>query len=252
MNLEELKDYSNWVGKSPKVILDAVRRIEGGWAKVFPDKLPVWAHRIRNYFNREPKSLLRLNEQLTENYIKRINEGLPSSSPTAWIAEKFALTGDVYKDAQSWLWYQMNEGGTIYHWGSEPTFPKIEGPFQEIKEKLGIPMPVFKLVAPDGTGGSRETILRNMHKIFVAVKKVDFLAYIGHMAVTDYWTQGSYNYSETVKAGYPAHVMRDVEPHTKYEYPNVYINPPDRFSPLSERIFPESVNGEPNPLAKQI
>ncbi len=47
MNLEKLRDYNNWVGKSPKEILDAVRKVEGGWVTVFPDKLPLWEHRVR-------------------------------------------------------------------------------------------------------------------------------------------------------------------------------------------------------------
>lgn len=252
MDLKMLQDYNNWVGKSAKEIRDAVMQV-GGWVNVFPDKLPLWAHRIRNYFNREPKSLMRLNAAHTKRLLNQVESRRPSNS--GWmdsIAEKYALSDDVYKDAQQWVWYQMNEGGTIYHWGSEPRFPKIEGPFQEVKEKLGIPVPVFKLIAPDGTGGSRETILRNTTGRFNAVKKENFLAYVGHLVNTDYWHQGSYNYSETVKAGYSAHKLRDVEPHEKYPFPNVYINPPDRFSPLSQRIFPATVNNEPNPLAKQI
>src|SRR5262249_2783100 len=121
MNLEQLKDYNNWVGKSPKVILDAVRQIQGGWATVFPNKLPVWAHRIRNFFNREPKSLLRLDESHAQSHLRSIYAHLPDGGLAATIAQKYALTDDVYKDAQNWVWYQMNEGGTIYHWGSEPT-----------------------------------------------------------------------------------------------------------------------------------
>jgi hypothetical protein len=250
MNLEQLKDYNRWVGKSPMEILNAVRQINGGWETVFPNKLPLWAHRIRNYFNREPKSLLRLNESKAEPHLQRIITKRPPDK----IAEKYALTDDVYKDAQNWVWYQMNEGGTIYHWGSDPRFPRIEAPYQELKEKIGIPAPVFKLVAPDGTGGSRETILRNMHKVFVAVKKEDFLAYVAHMTINDSHFRGSYNYSETVAAGIDAHKLRDVEPHEEYEFPNVYVNPPEPypFNSLSDRIFPERVLNEPNPLAKQI
>ena len=249
MNLEQLKDYNNWVGRSPMEVLDSVRQV-GGWIKVFPDKLPVWAHRIRNYFNKEPKSLLRLSGQQAEVHLRRI---VAERAPDA-IAEKYALTDDVYRDAQNWLWYQMNEGGTIYHWGSSPKVPWIEAPFQELKEKIGIPVPVIKLVAPDGTGGSRETILRNLHQMFVAVKKENFLAYVAHMTIDDYHNRGSYNYSETVKSGIDAHRLRDVHPHEKYDFPNVYINPPAPypFSKLSERVFPASVNNEPNPLAKQI
>lgn len=251
MNLEQLKDYNNWVDKSAKEILNAVRQIDGGWITVFPDKLPLWAHRVRNYFNREPKSLLRLNDSLANVYIRRLEQKRPPKK----IAEKYALSDDVYKDAQDWIWYQMNEGGTIYHWGRDPLVPLLEAPFQEVKEKLGIPVPVFKLVAPDGTGGSRETILRNIHRTFVVVKKRNFLAYVAHMVDTDPWLRGSYNYSETVSVGLPAHEMRDVDTHKKYSsIPNVYVNPPDPypFSSPSERFFPEKAYNESTPLAKQI
>lgn len=253
MELKMLQDYTNWVGKSPKEILEAVKKV-GGWASVFPNSLPLWAHRIRNYFNREPKSLERLNPERTKSLIKRVEYGLPvKASMKGYVAEKFALSNDVYKDAGGWVWYQMNEGGTIYHWGSQPgvTAP-IESIYQEVKEKVGIPAPVFKLVTPDGTGGSRETILRNPNKWFTVVRQINFLAYVGHLVVTDYVNQGSYNYSETVKAGYSAHVMRDVDPHNKYPYPNVYINPADRFSSLSTRVFPEKANGDNTLLAQQV
>jgi hypothetical protein len=250
MNLEQLRDYNEWVGKSPTEILNAVRPIKGGWATVFPDKLPIWAHRVRNFFNREPKSLMRLNESQSKVYIRRIE----AARPPKWyqVAQKYALSDDVYKDAHDWVWYQMNEGGTIYHWGSDPRVSWVEGPLQEGKEKVGIPAPVFKLVAPDGTGGSRETILRNIHRQFVAVKKEKFLAYVGHMVIKD-GHRGSYNFSETVVAGFAAHKLRDVDPHEKYPFPDVYINPPDPFSSPSEHVFPErGASNERNPLAKQV
>jgi hypothetical protein len=97
MNLEQLKDYNRWIGKSPMEILNAVRQINGGWETVFPNKLPLWAHRIRNYFNREPKSLLRLNESKAEPYLQRIITKRPPDK----IAEKYALTDDVYRDAKT-------------------------------------------------------------------------------------------------------------------------------------------------------
>ena len=42
------------------------------------------------------------------------------------------------------------------------------------------------------------------------------------------------------------------KPGSKYPFQDVYVNPPDRYSSLALRIFPERVNNEPNPLAKQI
>jgi hypothetical protein len=250
MNERQLRDYSNWVGNSAKDIRDAVIKV-GGWANVFssaafPRGLPLWAHRIRNYFNREPASLMRLDAKSTERLIERVDEGL------GWHpAEMWALTDDVYKDAQSWVWYQMNEGGTIYHWGAPPRVAPIEAGWQEIKEKVGIPAPRFKLVAPDGTGGSRETILRNLYNLFTPVKQVNFMADVSYLVITDFLNQGSYNYAETIKAGYSAHKKLDMETHEKA--PDKYVNPPgSRFSPLSQRIFPDKAPGESNPLADQL
>jgi len=251
MNEIKLKDYNYWVGTSAEEILNAVRNV-GGWTNIFPNKIPLWAHRIRNFFNREPKSLERLDAKRSAKLLMQSYAKLPLNSVGDYIPEVYALSDDVYKDAQNWVWYQMNEGGTIYHWGSDPLWAPPESLYQEVKGKLGIPAPVFKLIAPDGTGGSRETLLRNMHNRFTVVKEIDFLAYVGHLTITDYWNQGSYNYSETIRAGYSGHEKRDVDPHKKYKFPNVYVNPTDRFSPLSQRIFPEKALGESTPLANQL
>jgi hypothetical protein len=266
MTLEQLKRYENWVGKSAKDVLEAAR-IAGGWANVFPDKIPIWAHRVRNYFNREPKSLSRFDESRSKKLVAQTEGAVRArniAKMNAWnltkpseaqIAETFALSDDVYKDANNWIWYQMSPGGAVYHLQRshlrETIMPSaIEAGYQTLKGQAGVS--IFKLIAPDGTGGSRETIMRNINHWSTVVKSTNQLSFVGHLVVTDYWYQGSYNYSETVKAGYSAHVMRDVTPHSKYPFPDVYLNPPDRHSSLAERIFPERVNNEPNPLAKQI
>ena len=44
MILKELQDYNRWIGTSAKEILDSVKQLKGGWAEVWPNKLPVWAH----------------------------------------------------------------------------------------------------------------------------------------------------------------------------------------------------------------
>jgi hypothetical protein len=251
MNLKELQDYSYWIGKTPKEILNAVRQLKGGWAEVFPDKLPVWAHRVRNYFNREPANLWAFNVSEAKSYIGRVHRKRPPQD----IKEEWALSGPVYKDDESWIWYQMTEGGGIYHWGSNPRIPDIEAPWQEFKAWLGKPAPIFKLIAPDGTGGSRETIFRNPYNMFTVVKKVHFWALVAHLTVFHEWHGGSYNYSETVAAGSEAHELRDVIPHDYNQFSGVYINPPDRRSLLSARVFPaRAPNDHPRrlPLAKQI
>ena len=38
MNIKELQDYENWIGKSPGVILEAVKD-NGGWTKIFEKEL---------------------------------------------------------------------------------------------------------------------------------------------------------------------------------------------------------------------
>lgn len=61
MNLNQLQNYEFWVGKSPNDIFFEAKRL-GGWKAVFPHRLPVWASKIRNYFNILPTTLRRLPE----------------------------------------------------------------------------------------------------------------------------------------------------------------------------------------------
>src|SRR5262245_10441255 len=126
MNLKELQDYNRWIGVSAKEILDSVRQLKGGWAEVFPDTMPVWAHRIRNYFNREPANLWRFDESESSYYIGKVHRKRPPQG----VREKWALKGPVYKDDENWIWYQMAEGGGIYHWGAEPIVTEVEAPWQ--------------------------------------------------------------------------------------------------------------------------
>ncbi len=44
------------------------------------------------------------------------------------------------------------------------------------------------------------------------------------------------NFAETAVEGRDEHTKRDVDPHKK---DRVYIDPPDRFAPLKDRIFNE-------------
>jgi hypothetical protein len=50
--------------------------------------------------------------------------------------------------------------------------------------------------------------------------------------------QGSYNFAETAVIGRDSHTKLDVETHQKDK---IYIDPRDRFSPLSNRIFTETL-----------
>jgi hypothetical protein len=71
-----------------------------------------------------------------------------------------ALSGAVYEDALGRsIWFQMSPGGAIYHFGEKirwPTLRSIEATLDG-QERA----PVFKLVCPDGTGGSREVCIKN-------------------------------------------------------------------------------------------
>ena len=59
MNLNDLRNYRNWVGLSARVLHEEVIRV-GGWTFVFPTKVPRWASRVRNFFNVTPSTLTRL------------------------------------------------------------------------------------------------------------------------------------------------------------------------------------------------
>ena len=166
------------------------------------------------------------------------------------------LSGDVYFDEEVEVWYQMGAGGTIYHWGNDVKRPKVEAAYTHAvtgQERT----PIFKLVCPDGTGGSKETIITNPQTDKVLIQTGT--GYDQKMAVTQgrskigetnqpqlvvdrvvTWMkyQGSYNFSETAVVGLDEHKKRDVHPH---ETDPVYVDPPDRFTPLRYRTFTEFV-----------
>jgi len=296
MDTIALRDYRNWVGKAADEVLAAARRA-GGWAAVFPATLPLWAHRVRNYFNQEPIALARYDADFSRAFLARIQEGLNAldrAKRTKWlkkhplfgqlpevrklpepppgtpdlslsddVGETLALSDHVYKDHTGSTWYQMAPGGTIYHWGKDPVVPAVEAGMASAGGQAVIP--IFKLVSPDGTGGSSETIIQNpqnrqlrvLGRSFkvgrFAIGEVSKWENVAHLIVTDSWHQGSYNYSETVDVGLAAHQKRDVAPHGKYAYPGVYVNPPNRFVPLVARRFPaKGADNERSLLAEQV
>jgi hypothetical protein len=59
MNLAELQNYKFWIGKTPHEVFFAAK-MNGGWKNVFPMHVPVWASKVRNYFNVLPTTLKRL------------------------------------------------------------------------------------------------------------------------------------------------------------------------------------------------
>lgn len=266
MDLRMLKNYEEWLEKSPAQVIDAVKNIKGGWAAVFPDRLPIWAHRVRNYFNREPRFLMRLSESWSRNWLTYVYKKPVERSNEGRIAKfkrENALTDYVYRDEENINWFQMSPGGTIYHF-KEIGNETLEGIHQEWMGQGGTP--IFKLVSPDGTGGSMETIIDNPLRVTsrvvqAIVPKASRGFVIGDVNVPMPVSksildkeryQGSYNYAETVDLGNADHDRLDVKPHKDTGRYKTYVNPLDRFAPLKSRQFPKDVKGETIPLAEQI
>jgi len=244
----ELQDPSEWVLQNAQDILDSVKKA-GGWAKVFPKGVPTWLHKLRNYFNVEPVSLRLVDKVPADHAMHDIR----SYGKIDGLITQFALTGDVYFDEEAETWYQMGAGGTIYHWGGGVTWEPADA-FHTQFFRGQARIPIFKLICPDGTGGSKETIISNpkVRKVRVVVAQgvmdeMQGTTTIGakNKAVlvidrveTRMKYQGSYNFSETSVVGLDAHKKNDVKPHMK---DGQYIDPPDRFEPLKRRIFNEFV-----------
>jgi hypothetical protein len=238
----------------------------GGWQRVFPRRVPLWANKVRNYFNATPKWLRRFDEALSaewlskaQKYIRLEKRNTGGKAPTIHPAEPgiheladlyavmLALSGDVYIGDSNRIWYQMSPGGTIYHYGKEPTLPAAEAAWATaITQNF---CPVFKLVSPDGTGGSQECCIKNpvIGRVLVggtiwADLRGSYIedGDVSNRIVTDPVLQGSYNYSETVEVGLAAHELRDVKPHSSD--PSFYSNPFPMSSALSMRQFPVDDN----------
>jgi hypothetical protein len=227
MTPADLRNYRNWLKMNPAQVLQAVKDVHG-WAKVFPDGVPCWASRVRNYFNVTPNCLMRFDgARERENYDKHlVNRGV-----MAW----HALHGAVYKDPQDRVWLQMSTAAAVYHYTGEVNFRKKALAYVRPQAF----MPIFKLVSPDGTEGSRELILTNPSGWVMGDSTVvDVLHWknIRSRVVTDERYAGSYNYSETITVGYSKHELRDVDSHR--DWPGFYLNP-GRDEPLEDRMFPE-------------
>jgi len=241
----ELTDPSEWVDQNAQDILQSVKDA-GGWKKVFPKGVPHWLHKIRNYFNLEPKTLRLVDKQPTDHAMHEIRK----HGQIGGLITRFALSGDVYFDEDAETWYQMGAGGSIYHWGGGVTWEAMDAfHTQFFRGQEGIP--VFKLICPDGTGGSKETIISNpkVSKVFVGgstfgleyemqgrttIGATNKGVLVFDRVETKMEYQGSYNFAETSVVGLDKHKKNDVEPH---HHDAVYIDPPDRFEPLKDRFF---------------
>ena len=247
----ELKDPNEWVNQNAQDILYSVKKV-GGWNTLFPSGVPMWLHKIRNYFNVEPTTLRLVDKGVAGHWMADVRK---YGHLNAFIKGPRTLSGHVYFDEEVEVWYQMGAGGTIYHWGRDVIgwLDWAEAGYAHmIRTQAGIP--VFKLVCPDGTGGSKETIIKNpkIHKVPVSTSQGDHFemqrgSQLGETNVvnmvkpriiTDGHHQGSYNFAETSVLGLGTHEKYDVETHKK---DGVYVDPPDRFAPLKNRIFKEYV-----------
>ena len=71
MNIRELRDYRSWIGQSADKIYFAAMGA-GGWKTVFPQNLPRWASKVRNYFNILPTTLKRVPEKNAKALLNRV------------------------------------------------------------------------------------------------------------------------------------------------------------------------------------
>ncbi len=243
----ELRDPHEWVGQNAQNILKSVENWNG-WANVFKQGVPMWLHKLRNYFNIEPKFLRLLNKPLTDQWMRKIRL---NGQLNDFVGER-TLSGHVYSDEKSRVWYQMGPGGSIYHWGDDVENPRLEAAFTHtFRGQTGIP--IFKLICPDGTGGSNETIVsqemtlqrsadamssRQVMKGQSKIGEVDQTVPVEGRLITYMKHQGSYNFAETAVVGLDEHKKNDVHTHEKDP---IYIDPPSRFAELKTRIFTEAI-----------
>jgi hypothetical protein len=237
MNLAELQDYSKWVGKTAEDVLQSVINC-GGWINVFPTSLPKWASRIRNYFNILPTSFQRVEEPEAGTLVQKHHKF------RSGLARR-ALSGDVYRDEEHRIWFEMHRAGSVYHY---------PGKVNWLKKGVGFLTPqaftpVFKLISPDGAGGSLEVILDNPKTGWFgrssSISKPGQVVHLKPLLVLTEEYQATYNYSETISMGFDAHDLRDIKPHDPAR--GFYINPPLPSSALATRLFPAN-----DPLGKVL
>lgn len=96
----ELRDSSEWVLCNAQDILDSVKKW-GGWKKIFPNGIPMWLHKLRNYFNVEPKYLRLVDQPVTDHWMRDVR----SHGQLDSFVGKRTLTGHVYFDEEVEVWY---------------------------------------------------------------------------------------------------------------------------------------------------
>jgi hypothetical protein len=98
MNRAQLQDYGAWLKTTPHEVFFAVK-MHGGWKNVFPNCVPVWASKVRNYFNILPKTLKRLPEANARHLLDR-----PSFLPFLVEARKTYWANRTYADYREKPW----------------------------------------------------------------------------------------------------------------------------------------------------
>jgi hypothetical protein len=230
LSLSALRDYNEWVGRTALEIRLAAIAYRG-WANVFPkgsETFPMWASRVRNYFNEKPRKLKLL-------HLKEAGK--------AWIASgyrgaTFGLSGDVYEDGEGRHWFEMSTAGVGYHYEGEVSDAAWYKTW-ESAVSLQKHTPLFKLISPDGTGGSLEVCIHNWqhHEGASTIGQRGEWMDVRDRVVLNEILKGSYNYSETTVVGFGAHKYRDIDSHSKET--GFYLDP--RYSQSQmHRVFPRN------------
>lgn len=252
-NLRDLRNYNMWIDKAPQAILNALSLYSGSkWTTLFAGKpVPADIHRVRNFFNVTPTKLqllrgseaegIRKQNKFLSKGIYRILKGVVYKELDP-ILTAVSLTGDVYRDpADKRIWWQMAPGATIYHVGSgQPKYPSVEA---ALATKRGQKATIFKLISPDGTGGSHEVIIKNPGRK-ETIGTGEPVPITSNLLEDRQHLKGSYNYAETWVQGLPAHEKMDVLTHKRFKG-KIYVNPKISSSPLKGREFPEKSYGIP-------
>jgi len=299
LDLKALGDYGNWIGETAWDVHGSVMRAGGWqqvfpgalprWASrirqyfnLTPMTLKLLDHEESSRYLQAVQTALPASERAKARRNELQSRGMgisfyaPGNSTTPGtplvkpdpyapietlsgnIGTMMALSGDVYEDALGRsIWFQMSPGGAIYHFGEKirsPTLRSIEASADGQKFA-----PVFKLVSPDGTGGSREVCIKNPFDVptntkvdsrvngplqmmvgHTTIGAVNEVVNVADRIVKDSVAQGSYNYAETVVKGLPTHQRLDVN--TDPMTPGFYVEPPNlfQFAELYMRRFPEN------------
>ena len=71
---QQLRNYANWLKMTPEEVIFTVIKL-GGWKNIFENHVPVWASKVRNFFNVLPKTLKRLPDKNARDLLQRANAG---------------------------------------------------------------------------------------------------------------------------------------------------------------------------------